>query len=464
MNRWRLRTKLTLWSALVTGLALLTLGVVSALNVYREEIAEIDHRLTANSNLLAAEMPTSSNEAWLGAERSAAVLQNAKSIYGFAVLEAKGTVLYVYPADLNPVVQRPLSGRRFFFARLGDRRLRLANFKRGDLRLLIAADAAPARETVEQLLTAYFLALPVVLVVVGLGSWWMAGRALRPIVDITAAAAAITAERLDARLPVLPADDEIGRHTRVLNAMFDRLQRSFEQASRFTADASHELRTPLTILRGEIEEALRSTTGNPEHEKLLVSLLEQTGSLQKISANLLLLARFDAGKTQLEFLPVDFSAQVTEAIEDAELMAAPARIKIATIVAPELRVTGDAVLLRRVLLNLVDNAVRYNQPNGELRFELKAEGAEVVFSLANTGRGIPAEKHAELFQRFFRLDSDRNRASGGSGLGLSLCRAIVQAHKGSLALGRADETWTEFIVRLPRLEAERATPFVTAAT
>jgi signal transduction histidine kinase len=108
--------------------------------------------------------------------------------------------------------------------------------------------------------------------------------------------------------------------------------------------------------------------------------------------------------------------------------------------------------------------VRYNQPNGELRFELKAEGAEVVFSLANTGRGIPAEKHAELFQRFFRLDSDRNRASGGSGLGLSLCRAIVQAHKGTLALGRADETWTEFIIRLPRLDADPATPFVTAAT
>jgi two-component system, OmpR family, heavy metal sensor histidine kinase CusS len=454
MKRWRLRTKLTLWSALVTGLALLTLGLVAAINVFLEEIKEIDHRLAANSNLLFAEMPGGSGIDWSNADRSAAVLKNAKSLHGFAIGGTAGTkvaAVHVYPAELAPLFAAWPPAKPFSFARLGHRWLRLAVFTRENRTLVIAADAGPARETVEELLIAYFLALPIVLVVVGIGSWWIAGRALRPIAEITAAAAAITAERLDARLPVPPADDEIGRHTRVLNAMFDRLQRSFEQANRFTADASHELRTPLTILRGEIEEALRSSAGRPEQEKVLVSLLEQTGALQKISANLLLLARFDAGKSQLEKAPLDFSASVIDAVEDAGLLAAPARVKVSAVVAPEVRVNGDAVLLRRVLLNLVDNAVRYNQPDGEVRFNLRTEEGDAVFSIANTGRGIPTAKHGELFQRFFRLDSDRNRASGGSGLGLSLCREIIHAHGGTITLGRSDETWTEFLVHLPRL-------------
>jgi two-component system, OmpR family, heavy metal sensor histidine kinase CusS len=449
MKRWRLRTKLTLWSALVTGLALLTLGVVAAINVYREEIEKIDRRLAVNSSLLLDELPALSTNDWSNSDRLARVLRNAGALYGFAIGEKEGAVAHVYPEKLAELTGRWPPKRKFFLAQLGNRRLRVGVFVEGNRRLLVAASATPAHETVEELLTAYFLALPVVLVVVGLGSWWMAGRALRPIADITTAAAAITAERLDARLPVPPADDEIGRHTRVLNAMFDRLQRSFEQATRFTADASHELRTPLTILRGEIEEALRSSSGHPEQEKVMVSLLEQTGALQKISANLLLLARFDAGKAQLESAPLDLSAMIREAVEDAELLAAPARVKVSAEIAPEVRVTGDAVLLRRVLLNLVDNAVRYNRPDGEVRLSLRVEGGTAAFSIANTGRGIPAAKHGELFQRFFRLDGDRNRASGGSGLGLSLCREIIHAHGGTIALGRSDETWTEFVVRLP---------------
>ena len=464
MKRWRLRTKLTLWSALGTGLALLTLGVVAAINVYREEIDEIDHRLIANSTLLFPAMPASSASDWSNPDRSAALLKNAKSLYGFALRDTAGVIVHAYPDDLGAARNIWPPGKRFSFARLGHRRLRIGAFTRDGRTLLIAADAAPARETVEELLTAYFLALPLVLVVVGIGSWWMAGRALQPIADITAAAAAITAERLDARLPAPPADDEIGRHTRVLNAMFDRLQHSFEQATRFTADASHELRTPLTILRGEIEEALRSSSGHPDHEKTLVSLLEQTGALQKISANLLLLARFDAGKAPLENAPLDLSAAVQEAVEDAELLAAPMRVKISSEITRGLRIAGDAVLLRRVLLNLVDNAVRYNRPDGEVRFALRTEAATAVFSIANTGAGIPAAKHPELFQRFFRLDSDRNRASGGSGLGLSLCREIINAHGGTIVLARSDETWTEFVLRLPASGANSSAPSPSAGS
>lgn len=449
MNAWRLRTKLTWWSALVTGFALLTLGVVAALNVYTKEVEEIDQRIAANSTLLFAELPGLERSDWTNSDRTAQWLKNIGSLYGFAIGGASGAVEHVYPEKMTPAIDPWPPAKPFFFTRLGPQRLRIGTFTQGNRILLIAADAAPARDTVAKLLSAYFLALPVVLVVVGVGSWWMAGRALQPIVAITRAAAAITAERLDARLPAPPADDEIGQHIRVLNEMFDRLQRSFEQATRFTADASHELRTPLTVLRGEIEEALRASRGNPAQEKILVSLLEQTGVLQKISANLLLLARFDAGKNKLERALLDWSAIVTQSVEDAELLAVPTQVVISAEIAPGVRVNGDAVLLRRVLLNLIDNAVRYNQPVGQVRLSLRAEAGAAVFLIANTGRGIPAGKHGELFQRFFRIDSDRNRSSGGSGLGLSLCREIVVAHGGSIQLRRSDESWTEFLVRLP---------------
>lgn len=448
MKGWRLRTKLTFWSALTSGFALVTLGLVAAINVYREEIEEIDRRLTKNANLLFAEIPNATTDDWTRSDRSALLLKNAESLDGFAIGRGDAPA-HVYPDKLAPAMQPWPPPRKFFFTRLGRKRLRLATFAHEGFTLVVAADAAPARETVEELLTAYFLALPFVIVAVGVGSWWLAGRALAPIAQITRAAAAITAERLDARLPVPLADDELGRHTRVLNAMFDRLERSFEQARRFSADASHELRTPLTILRGEIEEALRSSRGHQEQEKILVSLLEQTSSLQKIAANLLLLARFDAGKFPLDRVTIDLSAAVAEAVEDVELLAAPLRLRVSHAIAAGVTVGGDPVLLRRVLLNLCDNAVRYNHPDGEVRLSLRGEGDAAVLAVANTGAGIPTAKHGEVFQRFFRINSDRNRASGGSGLGLSLCREIVSAHGGTIKLERSDATWTEFVVRLP---------------
>jgi signal transduction histidine kinase len=277
----------------------------------------------------------------------------------------------------------------------------------------------------------------------------MAGRALQPIEKITQAAASITADRLGERLPAPATLDEIGRHIIVLNGMFDRLQRNFEQATRFTADAAHELRTPLTIMRGQLEEAIRASSGDAEQERLLVGLLEETSNLQKISDNLLLLARFDAGKASLQFSPVDLSALVQEAREDAELLAAEKPLEIKADISPALRVNGDAVMLRRVALNLVDNAVKFNRADGRLELALQAAGGEIVFTIANTGTGIPPGRQGALFERFFRVGADRNRDAGGSGLGLSLCREIITAHGGRIVLSRSDEDWTEFRISLP---------------
>jgi two-component system, OmpR family, heavy metal sensor histidine kinase CusS len=452
MKAWPLRTKLTLWSAFVTGLALLTLAAVTTVSLYFAQIEGVDDHLAAESELFFAALPAGPGEN--AVPPGASLLRRHNEVlHGFAIGPTGGRATEFYPADIASLaaVWPPARGVRM--AKLDGKYVRVGVFTERDRSLLLVADLESVREALAALLGAYGVALPLVLIVVAVGSSWIARRALRPITDITAAAGVITAERLDARLPLPAADDEIGRHIRVLNEMFDRLQRSFEQATRFAADASHELRTPLTILRGEIEEALLSNRGDGEQEKLLVSLLEQTSGLQKIADNLLLLARFDAGKAPLDKVPVDLSALVAEAVDDAEMLAALQSIKILATIAPGVRVDGDALLLRRVLLNLVDNAVRYNRPEGEVRFALETEGAEARLTLTNTGPGIPEERRSELFQRFFRLNTDRNRGTGGSGLGLSLCREIVSAHGGRIELASSEPDCTRFTVRLSALPA-----------
>jgi two-component system heavy metal sensor histidine kinase CusS len=312
-----------------------------------------------------------------------------------------------------------------------------------------AAGAEPPEDSETELLYSYLMVSPVVVIVVAAGSWWMARRALRPVAEITRAAAAITADRLDARLPEPAAADEIGLHIRVLNEMLDRLQRSFEQARRFSADASHELRTPLAILRGEIEEALRSGQFGADQERFLVGLLEQTAGLKKITDNLLLLARLDAGAATLRLTTTDLSALVTNALEDAGMIASSRRIDVSAEVAAGITVDGDSVLLGRMALNLIDNAVRYNRDGGAIRLRLREGAGEAVLTISNTGPGIPEARRGDLFRRFFRLEDDRNSGTGGSGLGLSLCREIAAAHGGTIELGPGGSDLTEFRVRLP---------------
>ena len=449
MKTWPLRTKLTLWSALVTGLALLTFGVAAAVNLYFEEIETLDHRMNDLAKGFLAASGAETRDGF-----AALVHRREEHLVGGACREGSRRDVVTESTAVAGLLAGDLPGKRHSTVHVDGHFYRLGWTAVDSRSVLLVADLWPAFDSVLDLLGAYLLALPVVLFVVAAGSWWMARRALQPIADITNAAASITAHRLGERLPQPAADDEIGRHTRVLNDMFDRLERSFAQATRFTADASHELRTPLTILRGQIEEALRTGQSTPEQERLLVELLDETSGLQKIADNLLLLARFDLGKDPIRRAPVDFSALAGEACEDAELLAAPKEIRIKAQVAPGIFIDGDAVMLRRVVLNLIDNAVKYNRPGGEVHLALSRTGGEAVFTIGNHGPGIPGDRRGALFERFFRLGSDRNSATGGSGLGLSLCREIVTAHGGRIELAPGASDWTEFRVSLPTIAAE----------
>jgi signal transduction histidine kinase len=449
MKTWPLRWQITLWAAMVTGLALAAFGLVVAFMLYTQQVEAIDAQLATEASLVFTSQTEHGNPVLTDLDRLIALPRGEFSLYGFAIGRSGETAaIRAQPETLASLVPSPSPARKFFTQKLGNKRLRIGVFTRNGTTLLLATSLHRAEDSVGDLLGAYLLALPLVLLLAAGGSWWIARRALRPILKITRAAKSITADRLGERLSAPDTTDEIGEHIQVLNGMFDRLQRSFEQANRFTADAAHELRTPLTIMRGQIEEALRSGRFKLEQERFLVGLLEETTGLQKISDNLLLLARFDTGKNTLQLTPLDFSALIREAGEDAELLAAPKRISIRAQIAPSIHVNGDRVMLRRVALNLIDNAVKFNREGGEVSMVLRPVDGTAVFSVGNTGPGISAERQGALFERFFRIGADRNRDTGGSGLGLSLCREIVNAHGGRIELSRSKEDWTEFNVYL----------------
>ena len=305
------------------------------------------------------------------------------------------------------------------------------------------------RELSIKLVVADLTALPLTVLVAAFGVWWTTGKALKPLQDIADAAERIHAKALRTRIPNPPVHDEIGRLVSVLNNAFDRLERSFAQATRFSSDASHELKTPLTIMRGEIESALSNDSIDPQNEKLLEGLLQQTHRLSAIVENLLLLSRADAGALNLRKVAVDFSGLCQELAADAEILALRHKIIISSAIENEVQVLADEWYLRRLLLNLLDNAIKYNLYSGKAEIFLAKSGDLASFRIANTGPEISEEHQTRIFERFYRTEDSRASEVVGSGLGLSICREIVLAHQGQIWMERTRPGWTVFVVNLP---------------
>jgi heavy metal sensor kinase len=309
-----------------------------------------------------------------------------------------------------------------------------------------------AAELLFDLTSAYLTALPAAALFAAFGVWWISRKSLKPLQDVADAAELIHAKALDQRLPQPPAQDEIGRLVQVLNATFDRLERSFAQATRFSGDASHELNTPLTIMRGEIELALKTQVNTPEIESLLGGLLNQTQRLSAIAEKLLLLSRADAGVLILDRGDVALSAMCEDLVEDAQVLGMRRMIKADAEISPGIVVCADQSYIRQALLNLLDNAIKYNVESGAIAVSLKRSDSVALFRIANTGREIPMDHEKRIFERFYRADPSRTCDVIGSGLGLSICREIALAHGGNIWLDRREPGWTAFILALPCLE------------
>ena len=230
--------------------------------------------------------------------------------------------------------------------------------------------------------------------------------------------------------------------------MMDRLQRSFKQATRFSADASHELKTPLAIMQGEIENAIQEARPGSKEQQVLGNLLEETQRLKTITSGLLMLARADAGQLRPSLQNVDLSAMLEGLMEDARMLANGARLDFETKLPTGVMVRADPGFLRTALLNLLVNAVKYNEAGGRVEVVLESLGAQVRVTIGNSGPGIPERDQALVFSRFHRADAARQRTVDGLGLGLSLAREMVRAHGGELVLQESRPGWTSFVLTL----------------
>lgn len=330
------------------------------------------------------------------------------------------------------------------------------DMKSGDQR-----NAASARQIVEskeetsELATAYLVALPLAALFSALGAWWLAARLTAPVIRLTRAAEKIDAQSLDIRLPEPGSDDEIASLARTLNRLLDRLERSFRQSTRFSADASHELRTPLAVMRAQLEHAIEDHPLG-EQTSVFVELLEENHRLSSISDKLLLLAKADAGRLLPCRAEVDLSKLVADVADDYRIMAKDRSVTVEGGVAWGVWVRGDAGLLRQLALNLFDNALKYNVPDGWIRYDLSSASSGARLSISNSGPPIPESARSMLFERFFRLDESRDRDGGGTGLGLSLCREIAHAHGGNIVLARAAFAENEFLLELPSIEPQES--------
>ncbi len=316
------------------------------------------------------------------------------------------------------------------------------------LRIAVGEDMADADATVSTLLQQLAIVGPLVLVASLAGGLLLAGRALRPIGRMGAAAAEISASDLSRRIEV-EGNDELARLARTLNATFDRLQEAFDRQTRFTADASHELRTPLSIVAGNVELALKRPRTVEEYRESLVEIQEATQRMQSIVEGLLTLARADAQSVPFARNPVPLGALCEEVVRLHRTVAEQREVSLVVEAPAEVVVPGDADRLRDLVSNLVTNAIRYNQKGGRVAVRVAREDGRALLSVEDTGIGIPAEDLPHVFERFYRVDKARSSEAGGSGLGLAIAKWIVDAHAGTITVESIPGKGTRFDVRLP---------------
>jgi heavy metal sensor kinase len=304
-------------------------------------------------------------------------------------------------------------------------------------------------DTLSTLLLILAIAYPGTLAVASLGGVFLAGRALSPIDRITRLARRISAEDLGQRLDLRLPDDEVGRLAYTFDEMIARLDEAFRRQRQFTADASHELRTPMTVIKGQIEVALQRERDPQAYRRVLQAVNEEVDRMIRLVGSLLTLARADAGQIPIALEPVSLPDVVGAAIEQVRPLAGQRRVDLQISSSRPVTLRADDDLVLQLLLNLLDNAIKYTAAGGEVTVGWNADGRDVELWVRDTGSGIAQEHLPHLFDRFYRVDKARSRAEGGTGLGLSICRWIAEAHGGSISVDSSLGKGSTFTVWLP---------------
>ncbi|WP_017301313.1 sensor histidine kinase [Nodosilinea nodulosa] len=489
-----LRLRLALWSAALAGGALLGFALLSSWLIYQAKLDRLDARLGRTGPLARPDGP-GGNRGALSPDPEAALPPNPEAILaqdlglatdaevGLLLVNRTGTVVYQsphWPGSIAPLAPPDLSqdlsqgqsqdqsqgqfqGRSQGRLWRGPHRLMTVRTADGPWRLsvratpmgqvAIAVNLAAVRQEMATLRRIYLLTIPGLLLAIGGGAWTLAGQALQPVRQLSQSIDRVTAQGLAQRLPANP-DPEFAPLILAFNAMLERLERSFHQASRFSGDAAHELKTPLTILQGELEQAIQQVEPGSPAQQTLGQLLAQVHHLGSIVRKLLLLSLADAGQMSILRQPVDFSALVQDQLEDLSLLAPDLAVRAE--IEPGLVVAGDRDLLVQVVQNLITNAAKYNLPQGWVRVQAHRQPQQVHLTLANATVPLTATAASHLFDRFYRGETARTHPTEGLGLGLSLAREIARAHGGDLVLAPSPPGEAHFSLHLPIYQPTRA--------
>jgi len=315
----------------------------------------------------------------------------------------------------------------------------------------VAEPLSVIEEGLKELRRDLFAGVPLVLLLASAGGYFLARKSLAPIASMNSQTQRISAENLSARLDVTNTRDELGHLASTINDLLARLESSFKEQQRFIADASHELRTPLAVLRGETEVALGKTRTVAEYQQSLSLIQEEAESLSRIVEDLFILARQPIStRTALRKERVSLNDAMRDCARAAQVLASRkgVRLKLETD-SPAVALNGDEELIKRMILNLLDNAVKYTPPGGDISVGLTSQNGDARIVVTDTGIGISAADHRRIFDRFYRVDKARSRRLGGAGLGLSIARWIAEGHDGSLSVESALGRGSSFTVELP---------------
>jgi heavy metal sensor kinase len=313
----------------------------------------------------------------------------------------------------------------------------------------VGASRSGIEATLARVLTMLALGLPVAVVVAVGGGFVLVRRSLAPVARMTATAEAITQHNLSERLPVVQSGDELERLSLALNRMISRLEDALHGSKQFVADASHELRTPLTVMRGELENLVQDARLTLETREALGSVLEEVGRLVGIVEGLFALSRLDAGELPAPYQPVDLGELASTTAGQMALLAEDKHVNITCYAQPGVSVEGDPARLKQVIVNLLDNAIKYTPAGGRVRLSVTHSGADAVLEVSDDGIGIPEEALAHVFKRFYRVDGSRSREQGGAGLGLSIVESICSAHGARVEVSSVPGQGSTFRVRAP---------------
>ena len=461
MTHWSIRARMTVWVAAVLGLVL-TVMAGTLWWTLRDSVAEtIDAGLAARADAIGRFLDQPGGPA--------SIEEMQDDLREFVALDPGLNVIRItddrhrelYRSTGFDPISAPPSGlgiaataRAFADVTMNGRPLRLITARvpaRGRTFVVdVAMPTSEFREVFEEFGLTVLVLLPVGIIAAAAGGYWVSRRALAPVDRIVGTAREITARDLERRIEVPRTSDELQRLAETLNAMLDRLEGSFREISRFTADASHELRTPISLIRTSAELALRRERTGEEYREALTDVLHEAERTTGLVQDLLTLARADASAGGWFQNPVDVGgllndmrAPLTDLCTAKHLEFGPAERPASVVVA------GDAAALRRLVLILVDNAVKYTPPPGRVSVSLAAADGCALLEVADTGIGIGPEDLPHVFDRFYRADKARSRESGGAGLGLSIAKWIVDRHGGSIGIASEAGRGSRVTVRLP---------------